>query len=98
MKRDAKGLTMERLYDRLLPVSAEDMRWDMASWVPQAVVINLATNDMSAGYKDFSREDHTQFVMAYKGELILCHLLLSQTPLGSFCRVVNGSETCESHH
>ena len=71
MKSMARGLTMERLYDRLLPVSAMNMRWDMASWIPHAVVINLGTNDLSAGHRDFSSEDHTQFVGAYKGEPIL---------------------------
>jgi lysophospholipase L1-like esterase len=36
---------MNALYDRVLPGRA-DSRWDAASWVPDAVVINLGTNDM----------------------------------------------------
>jgi lysophospholipase L1-like esterase len=33
-------------YDRTLPARA-DSRWDFSSWQPQAVVINLGTNDLS---------------------------------------------------
>jgi lysophospholipase L1-like esterase len=39
---------MSELYGRALPERA-DSRWDAAAWVPQAVVVNLGTNDVTRG-------------------------------------------------
>ncbi|HEY4016143.1 MAG TPA: SGNH/GDSL hydrolase family protein [Polyangiaceae bacterium] len=50
---------MAALYDRALPGRA-DSRWDAASWVPDAVVINLGTNDM---LRSDAKED--SFVAAF---------------------------------
>jgi lysophospholipase L1-like esterase len=45
---DAASCTnpMPSYYDRILPARA-DSRWDFSSWQPQAVVVNLGTNDFS---------------------------------------------------
>jgi lysophospholipase L1-like esterase len=45
------GKTIEgvaQIYDRALPTRA-DSRWDSSAWVPDAVVINLGTNDLTIG-------------------------------------------------
>lgn len=73
MKRDAEGLTMAQLYDRILPMSSKDLTWDMTTWVPHTVVINLATNDLSEQNGNFTEKHQTQFVAAYKGDFILSH-------------------------
>lgn len=81
MKRDAQGLTMAQLYNRVLPMSAKDLTWDMTTWVPHAVVINLATNDLSEGNGNFTEKHQTQFVAAYKGDCILPHRQKCQNEL-----------------
>jgi lysophospholipase L1-like esterase len=52
---------MPTYYERTLPARA-DSKWDFASWQPDAVIINLGTNDLSTE-KDPSQ---TQFETAYK--------------------------------
>ncbi len=49
------------IYSRILPYSATPV-WDSSKWIPQAVVINLGTNDFSAG-----TPDKTAFTTAYSG-------------------------------
>jgi lysophospholipase L1-like esterase len=39
---------MSELYDRALP-ERQDSRWDAHAWVPDAVVVNLGTNDVTRG-------------------------------------------------
>lgn len=39
------SLTMPKVYARIMP--ATDSAWDFSAWQPQAVVINLGTNDFS---------------------------------------------------
>ena len=43
--------TMPEIYDRTLPLDPGS-RWDFSRWVPQAVVINLSTNDFAGGTPD----------------------------------------------
>jgi len=59
---DASSCTnpMPSYYDRILPTRA-DSRWDFSTWQPQAVVVNLGTNDFST-LSDPSQQD---FVAAY---------------------------------
>lgn len=54
---------MARLYDRVLPGRPE-VRWDAAQWVPDAVVVNLGTNDMLA-----SDDKEEAFVTAFEALL-----------------------------
>lgn len=44
--RDTLNPTLPELYQQILPWDAQNL-WDFASWVPQAVVVNLGTNDFS---------------------------------------------------
>ena len=43
--------TMPEIYDRTLPLDPKS-RWDFSRWTPQAVVINLSTNDFNGGAPD----------------------------------------------
>lgn len=43
--------TMGEVYDRTLPADANS-RWDFGHWIPDAVVINLSTNDFAGGVPD----------------------------------------------
>jgi lysophospholipase L1-like esterase len=70
-------LTMPVLWRRTLP-SEEHERWDVARFVPQALVLNLGTNDFSPANRDqapFARE-YLSFVRelraAYPQAFILC--------------------------
>ncbi len=56
---------MTALYDTVLPQQRPQQRVELGSWRPNAVVINLATNDYSDGHK--TPVDETAFVTAYKG-------------------------------
>ena len=56
------------LFDKILPVSAQELRWNMTSWIPSAVIINLGTNDLSASHGPFTAEHQARFVEAYKGK------------------------------
>lgn len=58
---------MARLFDRVLPESANSLVWNMTAWVPHAVVINLGTNDLSASHGPFTAEHQKLFVEAYRG-------------------------------
>lgn len=51
--------TMPQLYERILP-DAEESRWDPARYIPDAVVINLGTNDFA-----HENPDSTEFADAY---------------------------------
>ncbi len=50
---------MPQLYLRILPYNST-LLWDPSRWIPQAVVINLGTNDFSTG-----APDKTAFITAY---------------------------------
>jgi GDSL-like lipase/acylhydrolase family protein/carbohydrate esterase-like protein len=52
--------TMPAIYDLILP-TREDSKYDFSGSAPQAVVINLATNDFGAG-----NPDETQWTAAYE--------------------------------
>jgi len=43
--------TIPEIYDRTLPLDPSS-RWDFKNWVPDVVVINLATNDFNKGAPD----------------------------------------------
>lgn len=66
--------TMAQLFDRVLPASNAALRWDMAVWVPAAVVINLATNDLGAANGPFGAAQQKLFVKAYKGAMLRCNI------------------------
>lgn len=55
----ARDIQMPELYARTLP-SRDDSAWDFHAWIPDAVVINLGTNDFSVDTLDPS-----QYVEAY---------------------------------
>lgn len=52
--------TIPELYDRIIPQDAAS-KWDFSKWRPDAVVINLATNDFASG-----NPDEAGWVNAYK--------------------------------
>ena len=58
---------MAELFDRILPESDKELRWDMTTYVPDAVVINLGTNDLSGMHGPFGAKEQELFVAAYKG-------------------------------
>ena len=64
---------MTAAYHTVLPQSSSQLRFELGSWRPHAVVINLATNDYSDGHK--TPVDETAFVAAYKGDVCCpgCH-------------------------
>ena len=55
--------TTPEIYDRIIPTDANGPKWDFSKWSPDAIVINLSTNDFGYGpvdqaawskaYKDF---------------------------------------------
>ncbi len=55
--------TMPRLYERILPGDSLS-QWNFSSWIPDAVVINLGTNDFA-----HENPDRVFFVSAYKNFL-----------------------------
>ncbi len=70
---------MVSLYDRVLPARAESV-WNHEGWVPDAVVINLGTNDLSrpdtqeASFVEAYRELLGRVRAWYPGALIVCAL------------------------
>jgi hypothetical protein len=46
------GGTLPMLWDRTLPSWRPHLAWDAASWTPDAVIINLGTNDFLLGVPD----------------------------------------------
>jgi lysophospholipase L1-like esterase len=50
---------MPEIYSRILPYNTT-LTWDARQWIPQAVVINLGTNDFSTGVPD-----KTEFTTTY---------------------------------
>ncbi len=52
-RKMAPDNTMPKVYDRILPTDPTS-RWNFAKWTPDAVVINLATNDFRGGVPDRS--------------------------------------------
>jgi lysophospholipase L1-like esterase len=80
---------MPAYYDRVLPNRA-DSHWDFSSWQPQAVVINLGTNDFSTAVDPSDTDFDTAYVSllahlreVYPDALLLCTVgpLLSGTDL-----------------
>jgi lysophospholipase L1-like esterase len=70
--------TLPLLYDRVL-ADRPAPRWDFASWIPDAVVINLGTNDFGLGDPGPGfRDAYLTFVRRVRGHypaaLILCTL------------------------
>jgi lysophospholipase L1-like esterase len=86
---DEPGATLPALYERTLPARPAS-RWDFARWIPDAVVINLGTNDFSCGRGPAPRAfgDAYQALVArvraaYAGAHIFCALgpMLDDAPL-----------------
>jgi lysophospholipase L1-like esterase len=88
---DATACTdpMPEYYDRVLPNRA-DSHWDFSSWQPQAVVINLGTNDFSTAVDPSDTDFDAAYVnllahlrAVYPGALLLCTVgpLLNGTDL-----------------
>lgn len=81
MYRNLDGTTAETmpiLWQRTIPTD-KTSRWDPSRWVPDAVVINLGTNDYGASGVDPSTEyqaTYLQFVSqlrsAYPGAMLFC--------------------------
>jgi hypothetical protein len=44
--------TMPQLWQAVLPASHPELLWNASSWTPDAVVINLGTNDFTKGVPD----------------------------------------------
>jgi lysophospholipase L1-like esterase len=81
MYRNLDGTTTETmpvLWQRTIP-TIETSRWDPSQWVPDAVVINLGTNDFNASGSDPTasfQATYLQFVTvlrgAYPGAFLFC--------------------------
>lgn len=67
--------TMPQLYDRTLPL-ANVGPWDRSTWVPDAIVINLGTNDYSTGTDpgDAYTTTYTEFLATLRGYYPNAHL------------------------
>jgi len=89
----ASGTLMPERYDYTLPLSA--VKWDFSKFTPQAVVINLGTNDFST-----QTPDKTKFVTAYKG--LISKVRSNYPDAHIFCTIGpmlwgNGLDTCRSN-
>jgi lysophospholipase L1-like esterase len=60
--------TVPRLYERIIPSQPEPL-WDFSRYVPDAVVINLGTNDFAAGSVDETafKTAYTEFITRIRG-------------------------------
>ena len=68
-------LPMSAIFDTILPQWSPQERIDLTSWHPDAVVINLATNDFTEGH--VVPVDQTAFVAAYTGTVRWSRLVAS---------------------
>jgi lysophospholipase L1-like esterase len=72
MYRNIDGTTTETmpiLWQRTIPTDTTST-WDPKTWIPDAVVINLGTNDFNAAYRDPSAQyqaTYLQFVTTLRG-------------------------------
>jgi lysophospholipase L1-like esterase len=75
--------TVPMLYDRVL-VDRANLRWDFASWIPDAVVINLGTNDFGLGDPGTGfRDAYEAFVRRVRGNYPVAHILCTFGPMMS---------------
>lgn len=66
LKDVAEQNTVPVLFDRILP-NAEEPKWDMASYTPDVVIINLGTNDLYRGSnKEKSELTKEEYFSAYR--------------------------------
>jgi Carbohydrate esterase 2 N-terminal/GDSL-like Lipase/Acylhydrolase family len=61
--------TVPELYDRILPTDAKGPTWDFSKWTPDAIVINLSTNDFGYGPVDQAAWDkaYENFIAVLRG-------------------------------
>jgi lysophospholipase L1-like esterase len=65
-------------------VERADLRWDFASWIPDAVVINLGTNDFGLGDPGAGFGDAYQtFVRRVRANYPAAHILCTFGPMMS---------------
>ena len=90
---------MPQYYDRVLPERA-DSRWDFTRWQPQAVIINLGTNDFSTALDPSQAAFQAAYVSllervrgAYPDALILSTIgpLLSGADLNTARAYIDGA-------
>jgi lysophospholipase L1-like esterase len=74
---DEPGAPMPVLFERTLPARAGS-RWDFGRWTPDAVVVNLGTNDFGLG-----RPQEGAFVRAYAGLLRRIREVYPRAPIVS---------------
>jgi lysophospholipase L1-like esterase len=84
MLRNSDGTTagtMPELYPRTLPQRARSV-WDFSEFVPNAVVINLGTNDFGTGDPGVAFQNaYTQFVQALRGHYPAARFFLALGPM-----------------
>jgi hypothetical protein len=64
MKNDREN-TIPVLFDQVLPLKAQPV-WDMNSYKPDVVVINLGTNDLHRGKEEKSALTQEEYLGAYR--------------------------------
>jgi lysophospholipase L1-like esterase len=85
MLRDNTGKTtdqMPTLYLRTLPVKDTTSSWDFSKFVPDAVIINLGTNDFATGDPGMPfQATYTTFVTALRGHYSKARIFLAVGPM-----------------
>jgi lysophospholipase L1-like esterase len=83
------GATMPMLYDRINVDRAA--RWDFAGWTPDAVIINLGTNDFGMGDPGMGYGDaYRAFLQRVRGLYPKAHLLCTLGPM------MNGTQVAQA--
>jgi lysophospholipase L1-like esterase len=84
MLRNSDGTTQDTLpvrYPRMLPERAASS-WDFSKFVPDAVVINLGTNDFGTGDPGIAFQNtYTQFVQELRGHYPAARFFLAVGPM-----------------
>ncbi len=79
---DTAGDLMPALYRQILPYDKTNL-WDASKWTPQAVVINLGTNDFSTGSPDKAEFTgaYSSFVDSIRGQYPDAHIYCAIGPM-----------------
>lgn len=84
---------MPSVYSRILPYSATPA-WDASKWIPQAVVINLGTNDFSIGTPDKTAftTTYSAFVGKIRNQYPDAHIYCAIGPMLSGDALINARD------